>query len=138
MTRPVPSTPPIPEPRLAYEKPPKTTASDVAVIIARLDELGARLAVVERTRTVMPEPTAAVPQLLTYDDLWTRFMNALAGMDALEAQCAALQDRVLALEADKDVLMDQGEAIARERDEWLKKYDTLMESIQANREQHKK
>jgi hypothetical protein len=30
---------------------------------------------------------------------------------------AALQDRVLALEADKDVLMEQGESIARERDD---------------------
>jgi hypothetical protein len=58
----------------------------------------------------------AAMRALTAEDLWGRLMTALDRIDVLEAKCAALQDRVLALDADKDVLMDQGESIARERD----------------------
>jgi hypothetical protein len=56
----------------------------------------ARAEGVAQERLRMP----VISELLAYEDLWGRFMNALAGLDALEAQCAALQARVDALDAE--------------------------------------
>jgi hypothetical protein len=59
-----------------------------------------------------PGPIPISEPRLAYEDLWARFMNTLAGLDALEAECAALQGEIKAIVRHVEALMN---AMACER-----------------------